>query len=142
MKILSGLNSKRDVVSNPLLALAFKLEETQFGQLTYMRIYQGMLKKGNHIVNVNDGKKIKLARIVRMHSDEMEEIDEAHAGDVVAIWECFRHITDHVRLQMGAFRCCNGVGIGRFVFVCKPVLILGAGAPVQGIRHMTCGAPG
>lgn len=71
---------------DPLLALAFKLEETQFGQLTYMRIYQGTLKKGNPIVNVNDGKKIKLARIVRMHSDEMEEIDEAHSGDVVAMF--------------------------------------------------------
>lgn len=70
----------------PLLALAFKLEETQFGQLTYMRIYQGMLKKGNAIMNVNDGKKIKLARIVRMHSDEMQEIEEAHAGDVVAMF--------------------------------------------------------
>jgi elongation factor G len=45
-----------------------------------------MLKKGNAIVNVNDGKKIKLARIVRMHSDEMQEIDEAHAGDVVAMF--------------------------------------------------------
>ncbi|KAL7552974.1 hypothetical protein ACHAWF_016214 [Thalassiosira exigua] len=71
---------------DPLLALAFKLEETPFGQLTYMRVYQGTLKKGNPIVNVNDGKKIKLARIVRMHSDEMEEIDEAHAGDVVAMF--------------------------------------------------------
>lgn len=71
---------------DPLLALAFKLDETQFGQLTYMRIYQGMLKKGNPIVNVNNGKKIKLARIVRMHSDEMQEIDEAHAGDVVAMF--------------------------------------------------------
>jgi elongation factor G len=69
-----------------LLALAFKLEETQFGQLTYMRVYQGMLKKGNYITNVNDGKKIKLARIVRMHSDEMEEIDKAGAGEVVAMF--------------------------------------------------------
>lgn len=91
-----------------LLALAFKLEETPFGQLTYMRIYQGkrcclrwvslfsqlylkfiskgILKKGNQIVNASDGKKIKLARIVRMHSDDMEEIDEAHAGDVVAMF--------------------------------------------------------
>jgi len=71
---------------DPLLALAFKLEETPFGQLTYMRIYQGMLKKGNQIVNINDGKKIKLSRIVRMHSDDMEEIEEAHAGDVVAMF--------------------------------------------------------
>ena len=69
-----------------LLALAFKLEETTFGQLTYMRIYQGTLKKGNQIVNVADGRKVKLARIVRMHSDDMEEIDEAHAGDVVAMF--------------------------------------------------------
>ena len=71
---------------DPLLALAFKLEETPFGQLTYMRIYQGMLKKGNQIVNVNDGKKIKLARIVRMHSDDMEDITEAGAGEVVAMF--------------------------------------------------------
>ena len=71
---------------DPLLALAFKLEETQYGQLTYMRVYQGSLKKGNYITNVNDGKKIKLARIVRMHSDDMEEIDEADAGEVVAMF--------------------------------------------------------
>lgn len=69
-----------------LLALAFKLEETNFGQLTYMRVYQGKLKKGQVITNVSDGKKIKLARIVRMHSDDMEEIDEAVAGEVVAMF--------------------------------------------------------
>ena len=67
---------------DPLLALAFKLDETQYGQLTYMRIYQGALKKGSYITNVNTGKKIKLARIVRMHSDDMEEIDGA--GDACA----------------------------------------------------------
>lgn len=72
--------------NGPLLALAFKLEETNFGQLTYMRVYQGKLKKGQVITNVTDGKKIKLARIVRMHSDDMEEIDEAVAGEVVAMF--------------------------------------------------------
>lgn len=71
---------------DPLLALAFKLEETPFGQLTYMRIYQGTLKRGMHITNVSDGKRIKLSRIVRMHSDDMEEIDRAGAGEVVAIF--------------------------------------------------------
>lgn len=71
---------------DPLLALAFKLDETQYGQLTYMRIYQGMLKKGNYITNVNTGKKVKLARIVRMHSDDMEEIDSAGAGEVAAMF--------------------------------------------------------
>ena len=71
---------------DPLLALAFKLDETPFGQLTYMRIYQGSLKKGNFITNVNDRKKIKLSRIVRMHSDDMEDITEAGAGEVVAMF--------------------------------------------------------
>lgn len=71
---------------DPLLALAFKLEETPFGQLTYMRIYQGSLKKGNSIVNTTDGKKIKLARIVRMHANDMEDIEEAGAGEVVAMF--------------------------------------------------------
>lgn len=60
-----------------LLALAFKLDETKYGQLTYMRVYQGKLKRGNYITNVSNGKRIKLARIVKMHSDDMEEIDEA-----------------------------------------------------------------
>lgn len=71
---------------DPLLALAFKLDETQFGQLTYMRIYQGKLQKGNSITNVSTGKKVKLARIVRMHSNDMEEIDGAGAGEVVAMF--------------------------------------------------------
>lgn len=72
--------------SDPLLALAFKLDETQFGQLTYMRVYQGHLAKGKSITNVNDGKKVKLSRIVRMHSDDMEEISYAGAGEVVAMF--------------------------------------------------------
>ena len=71
---------------DPLLALAFKLDETPFGQLTYMRIYQGSLKKGNFVTNVNDGKKVKLSRIVRMHSDDMEDITEAGSGEVVAMF--------------------------------------------------------
>jgi len=71
---------------DPLLALAFKLEETPFGQLTYMRIYQGTLKKGGLIYNIDDGKKIKVPRIVRMHSDEMEDIDQAESGEVVAMF--------------------------------------------------------
>lgn len=69
-----------------LLALAFKLEETPFGQLTYVRLYQGTLFKGQRITNVRDGKTIKLARIVRMHSNEMEDIESATSGDVVAMF--------------------------------------------------------
>ncbi len=72
--------------SDPLLALAFKLEDGRYGQLTYVRTYQGTLKKGDSIVNVRTGKKAKVGRLVRMHSDEMEEIDEAGSGDIVALF--------------------------------------------------------
>jgi elongation factor G len=56
----------------PLVAFAFKLEEGRFGQLTYMRVYQGSLKKGQFIFHGRSGKRIKVPKLVRMHSNEME----------------------------------------------------------------------
>jgi elongation factor G len=74
----------------PLVALAFKLEESRFGQLTYVRIYQGVLKKGMNVINMTNGKKLKIPRLARMHSNEMEDVESAGAGDVVAVFgvEC------------------------------------------------------
>lgn len=62
------------------MALAFKLEEGRFGQLTYMRVYSGVLRKGDNIVNMTNGKRIKVPRLVRMHADELEDIQEAGEG--------------------------------------------------------------
>ena len=69
----------------PLVAMAFKLTEEQFGQLTYTRIYQGTLRKGDQIVNVRTGRKIRVGRMVRMHANDRQNIDSAPAGDIVAM---------------------------------------------------------
>ncbi|MEK7826213.1 MAG: elongation factor G, partial [Thermodesulfobacteriota bacterium] len=76
--------------SLPIVALAFKLEDGAYGQLTYVRVYQGTLAKGAVIVNTRTGKKTKVGRVVRMHADQMEDIEAANAGYIGALFgiEC------------------------------------------------------
>lgn len=69
----------------PFVGMAFKIVEDPYGQLTFMRIYQGSVKKGEMYTNQRTGRKDRFSRIVRMHSDDREEIDTASAGDIVAI---------------------------------------------------------
>ncbi len=71
---------------DPLIMLAFKLEDGRYGQLTYIRTYQGSLKKGDTVYNSRTGKKVKIGRLCRMHSADMEEIEECGSGDIVALF--------------------------------------------------------
>jgi len=74
----------------PTVALAFKLEDGQYGQLTYIRVYQGCINKGDTLVNSRDGRKFKAGRLIRMHSNQMEDVEAVPAGHIGAMFgiEC------------------------------------------------------
>ncbi|MGN0738064.1 elongation factor G [Treponema porcinum] len=72
--------------TKPCVALAFKLDDGQYGQLTYTRVYQGKIRKGEELYNTRTKKRFKVGRLVRMNSAQMEDINEGCAGDIVALF--------------------------------------------------------
>ncbi|MGE3608123.1 MAG: elongation factor G [Bacteriovoracaceae bacterium] len=84
----SKTNTKIDLVpefDKPLVCMAFKITDEQFGQLTYTRIYQGTLNKGDTLINTRTKKRVRVGRIVRMHANDRENIDSASAGDIISM---------------------------------------------------------
>ena len=71
--------------SLPFVGMAFKITDDEFGQLTFMRIYQGTIQKGQGYVNQRTGRTERFSQIVRMHSNKREKIESASAGDIIAI---------------------------------------------------------
>ena len=101
----------------PLVAMAFKLVEESFGQVTYMRIYQGTLSKGTFYFNARQRKRARISRILRVHADQKEDIDAASAGDIVAVMglEC----------ATGDTYCSEGTNLSlESIYAAEPVIDL------------------
>ena len=126
-KALDKDDNEKEVLLKPDQELsavihAFKTEDGKYGQLTYIRIYQGAIKKGDELINTRDKRKIRIGRLLRMHSNNMEEITEALPGDIVALFgvECASGDTftgDNLNYSMTS------------MFVPKPVISISAKAP-------------
>lgn len=108
----------------PLVAMAFKLVEEPFGQLTYTRIYQGTLKKGEFYYNTRLRKKQRISRILRVHSDKKEDIDSASAGDIIAVMG--------IECATGDTYCQDGINYSlESIFAPAPVIDLSIAASKQ-----------
>jgi elongation factor G len=112
-------------VEKPLVCMAFKITDEPFGQLTYIRIYQGTIKKGINIYNTRTREKIRVGRLVRMHSDDKANIDSAGAGDIVAMIG--------VDCASGDTFCDDKINVTlESMFVAKPVISLAVNCTDKG----------
>ncbi|MEN8161853.1 MAG: elongation factor G, partial [Myxococcota bacterium] len=93
VKPVEGVRPGKDEVlerkaseDEPLAALAFKIAtDRHVGQLTYVRIYSGRMKTGDPVLNAATGKKERVGRLLQMHANKRQELEEASAGDIVAV---------------------------------------------------------
>ncbi len=91
-KVITGMDPKNDDApitrkaddKEPFAALAFKIATDPYGNLTYFRVYSGVLEKGTYVYNARTGKKERIGRILRMHANHREDIDAIGAGDIAA----------------------------------------------------------
>jgi elongation factor G len=91
-KVITGTDPKNDDApitrkaddKEPFAALAFKIATDPYGNLTYFRVYSGVLEKGSYVYNARSGKKERIGRILRMHANHREDIDAIGAGDIAA----------------------------------------------------------
>jgi elongation factor G len=101
----------------PMVAMAFKLVEEPFGQVTFMRIYQGTLAKGSFYYNTRQRKRTRISRILRIHADQKEDIDSASAGDIVAVMG--------VECATGDTYCSEGTDVSlESIYAAEPVIDL------------------
>jgi elongation factor G len=101
----------------PMVGMAFKLVEEPFGQVTYMRIYQGTIKKGMFYYNSRQRRRGRISRILRVHADEKEDIDSAGAGDIVAVMG--------IEPATGDTYCEEGVNLSlESIYAAEPVIDL------------------
>ncbi|MDR3619837.1 MAG: elongation factor G [Paludisphaera borealis] len=103
--------------SAPLVAMAFKLVEESFGQVTYMRVYQGTLSKGTFYYNSRQKKRARISRILRVHADQKEDINEATAGDIIAVMG--------IECATGDTYCAEDTNVSlESIFAAEPVIDL------------------
>ncbi|MBN2212394.1 MAG: elongation factor G, partial [Sedimentisphaerales bacterium] len=101
----------------PLVAMAFKITDETFGQLSYVRVYQGRIERGQTYRNARTNKMMRIGRIVRMHANDREEIPDAGPGDIIALLA--------VECASGDTLCGEGVNYSlESIFVADPVISL------------------